>query len=213
MTKFKKFLKKKKFYHLLQLCFILAVVLFNSLFNKEISKNKILLIVLMGTVFEYLILAIVSIISRTLPKKLFNFNRRLYRERKFERKLFKMIKVKKWKHLIPEMGEVLVGFSKNKISNPKDPSYIAKFIEETCYAEFIHFNAIIFSFGILLIFPAKYTFCVTLPICIFASLLHMLPIIVQRYNRPKLVMLYNRALRQNESKVEIAQEHSVANNL
>ena len=209
MQKIKKILKTNRFYTLLKLLFIFGVVLFNYLFNKEVTINKILLILLMAVLCELILFGIISLSVRALPKKLFDYNNKIYKQEKWEIKFFNLIKVKKWKNLVPEMGEIFVGFQKSKVADINDSDYLAKFIEETCYAEFMHKIGAVSSFGILVLFPAKYILPVILPVCIFVSFLHVLPVIIQRYTRPRLIIAYNRAIRKNNTTENIMQEDAV----
>lgn len=112
-----------------------------------------------------------------------DYNRRWFKEKKFEAKLYKIIKVKKWKKLMPTY-------------DPKSFSATERSVEEivqaTCQSEIVHeiimllsFVPVIFTvwFGSLLVFLI--TSC--LAFC-FDGIF----VIMQRYNRPRLMRLLKR---------------------
>ena len=72
------------------------------------------------------------------------------------------------------------------------------FIHETALAELMHLISILTAPLILVIMPLKYLLYISLPIMIVNIFLQIMPIIVQRYTRPKLVAGYKRLLRNEE---------------
>ena len=107
-----------------------------------------------------------------------------------EKQLYLKLKIKNWKDKVPELGK-LEGFSKSKIADPKNPDYIFKFLTETCIAESLHFLSIVFGLLIFFIVPSKFFIIISLPIFLLNTILHLLPIIIQRYIRPKFLKIYN----------------------
>ena len=89
------------------------------------------------------------------------------------------------------MGKILVGFNKTEIGEIQNNSHILKFMEETVYAEYIHILSTLI--GILVAFVETDLFLfISLPYIIGNFIINLMPIIVQRYNRPKLMILYER---------------------
>lgn len=113
-----------------------------------------------------------------------DYTKKWFREKPFEKKLYKALKVRKWKKRLPTL-------------NPEDFDLKNRSLEEiiqvTCQAEIVHelimplsFVPVVFSlwFGSLGVFVV--TSCLS---CLFDSLF----VIMQRYNRPRLMRLMKRA--------------------
>lgn len=130
-------------------------------------------------------------ITRALPKSWFNKDHKIYRVSQSERDFYLKLGVKKWKDKVPELGKV-VNFRKNKLIDPKDPKYIEKFITETRYAEVIHILCAISSLILMWFVPSPYVFTVGVPVGVIYAFLNIPPVIIQRYNRPRLMIQLER---------------------
>lgn len=147
-----------------------------------------------STIFEIAVDAIIAWIVHSFPKKCVNPFAKIYHVFKFEKKIYLKLGIKKWKDHIPESGKYLCNFAKDKLATTSDNEYIMKFMQETCYAELMHFISAILGFVVIFIYPLQYAFCFGFWIFIVNFVLQTLPIFVQRYNRPKLMAIYNRNL-------------------
>ena len=134
---------------------------------------------------------VVALIVRyLLPKRWMDGRLRFWRIHKIERRIYVHLGIRRWKDKIPETGGLLVGFSKKHVAKPKSPAYLLKFLSETCYAECMHFISVIAGFAVIpLSFSALLPFSehllfFGLPVAIINAILHILPILVQRYIRP-----------------------------
>lgn len=129
-----------------------------------------------------------------VPKRLFDENIWLFKERSFESSFYRKIKVNKWKGKLPD-AERLIRFQRSYLPQNIDKSYINRFITECCIAELGHLAVGISGFFSLL-FPVFFPqnlqlrvgiiFFVMSVIDLFAQSLF---IIIQRYNRPRLIRL------------------------
>lgn len=133
------------------------------------------------------------------PKKCFNPFLKIYNTFKWERKFYECIGVRKWKDRIPEAGKYFADFNKSEVADMTDNEYVYKFMEETAYAEVMHVLSAVFSFLIIFI-NLKASLVIALPLVIGNMILNILPIITQRYNRPKLMVLYKRNERNKNKK-------------
>ncbi len=129
---------------------------------------------------------IVMILCRLAPKKVYNPNNKLFSVRKKENKFYEKIKIRRWKDKVPEAGK-LGGFKKDKLESPKDPEYLRKFLVESCIAEAIHTLSICWGIVSLLLVPRSLLLCFGVPLCVFNLLIHIMPVMIQRYIRPKLL--------------------------
>ncbi len=164
-----------------------------------------------GAIFRYiantlLVMIIVNIVCavffQSLVNKIHPF-KDIYRVGKWEQKMHLKLGVRLWKDKIPELGKVFAGYDKSKVGDMKDNKNVEMFIRNTIVAEYDHaFSAILGSLAIFVCLPVWHI--VGLPL-VFANLaINLMPVIVQRYNRPKLMMLYarNERLAKNSDKVE-----------
>lgn len=141
---------------------------------------------------------IITILSHIFPEKWYSPYRKRFKVSKKENKFYIKLKIKKWKDKVPELGK-LGGFSKSKIENAKNPQYIFKFLTETCIAESLHFFSILSGILVFFFLPKEYLLIIALPIFILNTILHLLPIIIQRYIRPKFLKIYNHILQYEEN--------------
>ena len=125
---------------------------------------------------------------RLIPKKKINIHSKIFRCFPFEKKLYEKLGVRWFKDKIPELGGALKGFSKSEISGD-DVNYFEEFIKETILGELTHVLCILFGIAIFFIFPL-HILNFALPTFLLNTYFNILPIIVQRYNRPKLYKIY-----------------------
>ena len=142
-----------------------------------------------GTIFYHLAmrLAVGSLVDAKYHNHM-DYTKKRFQERPFEKTLYKKLQVRKWKKRLPTL-------------NPQDFDLKNRSVEEiiqvTCQAEIVHelimplsFVPILFSiwFGSLGVFVI--TSCVSF---LFDSLF----VIMQRYNRPRLLRLRKKASAQH----------------
>jgi glycosyl-4,4'-diaponeurosporenoate acyltransferase len=150
-----------------------------------------------------LILLIESIIAAfihfVLPSKLFSPYRKRFKVFEWEKKFYESIHIRKWKDIVPDAGQ-LCNFKKDKLKGT-ETEYLYKFLVEACYADSIHFWMGIGGFSILFFNINKPIAMLTiaLPIAFFSLILNLLPMVIQRYNRPKLLRVYERQLRKEQA--------------
>lgn len=158
---------------------------------------------------SFLLDALCAFLIRQIPEEKINHNSSFFKERKYEKSIFKFFKVRKWKDIIPELGGMLKYFDKSTVQQNVDSKYMLKFIKETCYAEIMHLIAIFTAPIVLVVLPRNYLLTVLLPIMIVNILLQIPPILVQRFNRPKLNVAYKRLSRtEKEKSIEIVTEQA-----
>ena len=115
----------------------------------------------------------------------------LYRRRTWERggRVYKrLLKVKKWKRLLPDGAVVFKGGFRKKHLGKADAPYIRRFVLETCRAEFTHWVMLLFA----LIFFLWNDWWIGLIMVAYGLAVNMPCIITQRYNRIRLQRMYER---------------------
>ena len=123
------------------------------------------------------------ICCKCLPKKWFMGDKRIFNPSKKECKFYEKIGIRKWKDKNIDLGQ-LNGFKKDKVEN--NPEYIERFILE-CNLGFIeHFVSLFVSVLAMFILPIKFWLPMGLPIVVTSLILNSLPIMILRYNMPRL---------------------------
>ena len=126
------------------------------------------------------------ICCKILPKKWFNSDSKLYNPSKKECKFYEKIGIKKWKDKNIDLGQ-LNGFKKDRIEN--DSEYIERFILENNMGFVEHFISVIVSVLAMFILPIRFWLPTALPIVITTLILNIIPIMILRYNMPRLKTL------------------------
>lgn len=144
-----------------------------------------------------LIISVVTfLIGRIFPRSLIKENKFPFKSFKWEKDgtIYNKLKIKKWKTRLPDASIILSKIAPKIIPSKRMENYqIDKakiLIKETCVAESTHFTASILGFGCYYIWKSQ---------CgLFLSILYFffnIPfILIQRYNRPRLIKVVNKKL-------------------
>ncbi len=142
-----------------------------------------------------------TFIRRALPNKWFTKDVRFHHVSKLECKIYEFLGIKFWKDHVLELG-MFTSFSKKKVANPNDPAYIERFIMECNYGVQVHLWNFILGFVPMLFFPKEIAIRFILPAAIANSILSILPLMILRYNVPRLerllAVLEKKAARKNQ---------------
>lgn len=148
--------------------------------------------------FNYFLLLglFMYVIGLFLPRHLFGDGSKGHfapytRER--DGKLYERLGVKRWKDKLPDMSKLSRRLARKSIPDTPTPESLLSLIQETCVAEVIHELLMVLGFLCYLIRRRRRVFLLA---CLWA--LGNLPfVIIQRYNRPRLMRLRTRLLRQH----------------
>ena len=150
----------------------------------------IIVAVVISTVAEIIIDSIFATIVRwALPKKWFGVDKKWFIGKKKECRFYEKLGIKKWKEKVLELGAV-TNFRKNKIADPTNNDYVARYITEANYGIVVHLACIVFGYAVVFLYPLKYFLCFGIPVAIVNTVLNILPLFILRYNLPKLHSLY-----------------------
>lgn len=165
----------------------------------------VIIAVTICTVSVIMIDAVCATLSRWIfPKKWFGIDKTIFSAGKKECRFYEKIGIKKWKEKVLELG-VFANFRKNKIAEPNNNEYVARYIYEANCGILGHALGVVFGFFIILIYPIEFWWCFGLPVAIVNAVLSSLPLFILRYNLPKLHTLYKynkRRERINNQKTE-----------
>lgn len=131
------------------------------------------------------------LLGRLMPKRLFRAGRFPFRLYAWEQegKIYNRIGIRRWKEKVPDMSAILPWVMPSK-KLPQNPTaeHVERMVQETCVAEWIHGLLCILGFGCVFIWKGFWGWAVSV-----LYLLGNLPdILIQRYNRPKLVRILER---------------------
>ncbi|MBQ8005319.1 MAG: hypothetical protein IJ303_03300 [Clostridia bacterium] len=126
----------------------------------------------------------------SISKKCFDHSAFPFSDFEWERggRFYNKLGVSRWMAKMPDMSKIIPYMFQKKLDANMRPEYVLKYINETCLAELIHW---------LLVFSSPVLFFIVGGACgvlfMFMYIIGNIPfIIIQRYNRPKLVRLYKR---------------------
>ena len=173
---------------------MISIICF-TLYYCDIYKNNVVLwtgITAFTIMYHFWVRIIMGNFTK-LFKKYINYKQWLFKERKFEKNLYKKLKVKEWKGNAltynPETFS-LKKYSLKDIANTMAKSEVDHWINEAISISTIFFSLIWGQFWIFFISA------------IFAMLFDSQFIIIQRYNRPRIVKLMEKK-QQKEAKEAI----------
>lgn len=126
----------------------------------------------------------VAYIINFMDDKYFQPNNFILKSRKWESAFYRrIIRVPKWKHLLPDGAATYKsGFRKKSIES-SDSNYLNKFIIETGRAEIMHWLEIL-PFWVFGLWSPGYVVWIML---VYALVVNVPCILTQRFNRPRLV--------------------------
>ncbi len=126
-----------------------------------------------------------------LPRRLFSEKQWFFRPRAWEKggTLYeRLLNVGVWKRLLPDGSRLFRGGFRKKHMQGSDPAYLHRFVQETCRAEAAHWIVIAVAPLFFLWNPRRAgAFMI-----VYALAANLPCIIVQRYNRPRLMRIADR---------------------
>ncbi len=163
------------------------------------SRFMMTLPAFIGQFFKFaLIVAIIGATSRDigqlLPGRIFTTPTRL-RALQLGRggHVLPKFKIQFWKDKVPDMSQYVKSMFRKKISVFRDFDYINELVLETCVAEFVHWMLVLISPIFLVLMEGIAGWIGT----ILYALGNLPFVMIQRYNRPRLVRLMTLQKRQD----------------
>ena len=160
-----------------------------------------------------LIIGLLShVVGEALPRSGIDYTRPPFRPFSWERNgaAYNVLHVRQWKDPGPDMSRVSKKMVSKKLSAVTRLEEMERLIKETCVAEIIHVSLAVLSLMCIVIWPGVGGAVVSI-LCILGNGVF---IIIQRYNRPKLVKVYERLrrgghLRASPEKIDKECEHKI----
>lgn len=167
-----------------------------SLATGLMSLSRSVIMPFFVNAYVLVVLGIVALLMRIfIPRRFWNANKKMFYVSKKEIDFYNKLEIKKWKERVPEMG-CSSGFPKNEIKS-LEKDYLWRFLQENCYAEFMHYVVAILGFTVVF-FLEGFDFIFATPILLANVILNIMPSIIQRYNRVKLKNIYEIVVKREE---------------
>lgn len=134
-----------------------------------------------GTIFYHFAMRLLvgALVSAVLKGQA-DYTKPWYQQKKFEKKIYKFLKVKKWKAFMPTFNEDEFSLEQRSLE---------ELASATCQAEIVHEIIVVLSFLPLLASLEFGVFYVFLATSVFAAGFDMMFVIMQRFNRPRILRL------------------------
>ena len=131
-------------------------------------------------------------LGRLIPPNKMEWHRfpyKLYRIEK-EGQIYKKIGIHHWQNKVPDMSKVFPKLMPPKKMVATDKDSLIRMIQETCTAELTHIVLCLTGLYCIKLWPGAGGIVLTM----LNTLGNMIFILIQRYNRPRLVRLYKRQI-------------------
>jgi len=144
--------------------------------------------------YFFLIVVVVGAVSmflgESIPRRWYRYDAFPYICYRWERggAIYEKMGVRKWKDRVPDMSKYMKFIIDKRISGSRDAQSMKRLIQETCNGEFVHWVLLLLSPMNLIFLKGGYGVLAT----VIYALFNVPFIIIQRYNRPRLVVLLNR---------------------
>lgn len=156
---------------------IVSILLYSIL---EIDLAYSLAITFGTITYHFLMRLVVGFIFDTFMKNQADYSKKWYQNKPWEKKLYKRLNVKRWKSRLPSFQP--------DYFNPEKHNW-HEIAQAMCQAELVHEVIVVLSFTPIICsywFGALVVFIIT---SLLAAIFDMVFVIMQRYNRPRIIRL------------------------
>ena len=150
------------------------------------TKNAVVEVITISvgvTLYHFAMRLAVGTVVNLVMKNKANYKNLWFSEKGFEKKLYKLIQVKKWKKHIPTYDPNTFDTSKKTVN---------EIIGATCQAEVVHEIIMLLSLLPIALTPLLGGTAVFIITSVLAMIIDCVFVILQRYNRPKLIKVMQR---------------------
>ena len=161
-----------------------------------------------GFLFFFATVGILShIIGESLPRKRFHYDAWPYKPYAWEEDgMFynRVLRIRKWRKYLPDKSKAVKSMYRKSLGTRFSESHVERLIQESCVAEFVHLMLILSSPFIAAFMDGRAAL-----FCGIAFAVGNVPfVLIQRYNRPKLIKLY-RAAQEKKNDENACKENDV----
>lgn len=180
----------KKIMKRLAVFFTVGFLVFTTVYRIKGSNILLPVAITFGTCsFHFLMRLIVGYGINAVYHNKMDYHKEWFQQKTWESKLYRKIKVKIWKDKMPTYDVNTFSFELHSME---------EIVMAMCQSEVVHEIIVVLSF-VPLLFAIRFgTFRVFLITSILAAGFDMMFVIMQRYNRPRLVKILNSRKNKNE---------------
>jgi len=135
------------------------------------------------TAYHFLMRLAVGYAVLYATKNRFDYRKRWFRPKRWETALYRMLRVRSWKGQLPTYAPHQFSMESNSM---------LQIIQNTCGAEIVHEIIMLLSFLPLVTVPVFGSFFVFITTSVLAAMFDSIFVIAQRYNRPRLVRIFEK---------------------
>jgi len=166
------------------LVLVLMTVVFVIIYQYHPNEVLLSIAITLGTVsYHFLMRLVVGYVINGLYHNQFDYSKKWFRERQFEKRLYEILKVKKWKDKMPTFAPEMLDIHIHTWE---------EIAGAMCQSEVVHLTIVVLSFVPIfasLLYGSFWVFFIT---SVLSAGVEMMFVIMQRYNRPRIVKLIQR---------------------
>ena len=145
--------------------------------------SEVITITIGVALYHFVMRLVVGTVVNLIMKNKANHNSVWFREKRFEKKLYNLLRVRKWKKYIPTYSPDT--FDTNKKT-------VKEIVGATCQAEIVHEVIMVLSLLPIAVIPFLGGAAAIFITSFLSMLIDFVFVILQRYNRPKLLRVMER---------------------
>ena len=142
------------------------------------------------TLYHFVMRLLVGAVVNLIMKNEADYNNIWFREKRLENKLYRLIGVRRWKKYIPSYSPDMFDISKRTTE---------EIIGATCQAEIVHEIIMVLSLVPIALIPVFGGAAAMIITSALSLLIDLVFVILQRYNRPRLIRVMGRYQKGNKS--------------
>ena len=164
--------------------------------EREVLRRTICMMILkeLGVYFVYIaVLGIVShVIGESIDRDSIQFEKFPFAPYRWENegRFYKKLRIEAWKKALPDKSRFVRTMVRKSLEDNRSSEHLKCLIKETCVAELVHW-LLLFAGPLFRLFSDS---AFGLAVSILYSLSNVPFIMIQRYNRPRLVALHRKTL-------------------
>lgn len=141
-----------------------------------------------------------NLVAALLPRRWFHCDHLPYRAWRWEKggKVYNKLHIRKWKDKVPDMSRILPSMMQKRVTGEVTSAQIEALARETCVSEFTHNALLLLGLNCLSLWEGAGGVIITV---IWVVLGNVPFILIQRYNRPRLLAMAQTLRLKNASPV------------
>lgn len=159
-------------------------VIFAIIYQRTSLSALQSLAITFGTIAYHFIMRLaVGFVVDSIHHNNFDYNKKWFRPRRFEKRLYELLRVKKWKNKVPTFAPEMLDIKQHSWE---------EIAGAMCQSEVVHSIIAVLCFAPIFATFAFGSFWVFFITSVVSALIECVLVIMQRYNRPRIVKMIER---------------------